>query len=302
VEHRALASASLRVERQPLPARELQPAGFGLAEYRGDFVHTERRPALASAAQLVYCLAHRGRWHYRWNGTPRQIRICAGQIFVVPPGVETVWEFCAPHHCAMLTLPAGLLEDARLDLGLPRSISLRDAHHEFDPALGQLIQSLIHETRDDAEGSAPASAALLRLLTIHLFRRYSDRPGTARPAVITSARLQAALEFVDLNLGSEISTARLSRATDLSPYHFTRLFKKAVGQTPHQYVLARRIERAKQLLSDRAVSMVDVALEVGFPNQSYFGTVFRRLTGMTPRQFRAEASIRRERLRFAAHQ
>jgi AraC family transcriptional regulator len=78
----------------------------------------------------------------------------------------------------------------------------------------------------------------------------------------------------------------------LSPYHFARQFKRATGLPPHQYVIARRVERAKQLLhAGDDLSLAQVAARAGFSNQSHFSLHFKRLVGVTPRRFRTPARI-----------
>ena len=78
----------------------------------------------------------------------------------------------------------------------------------------------------------------------------------------------------------------------LSPYHFARQFKAATGLPPYQYVILRRVERAKQLLQGAGdLSLAEVAAHAGFSGQSVFCHHFKRLVGVTPRQFRMSARI-----------
>jgi AraC family transcriptional regulator len=78
----------------------------------------------------------------------------------------------------------------------------------------------------------------------------------------------------------------------LSAYHFARQFKAAIGLPPHQYVIARRVERAKGLLqAGDDISLAEIALHAGFSDQSQFCHHFKRIVGVTPRQFRAPARI-----------
>jgi AraC family transcriptional regulator len=82
----------------------------------------------------------------------------------------------------------------------------------------------------------------------------------------------------------------MAAVAHLSPYHFARQFKAATGLPPHQYVLARRIERAQQLLRDGDdLSLSEVAAGAGFSDQSHFSRHFKRVVGTTPRQFRRSA-------------
>jgi len=69
--------------------------------------------------------------------------------------------------------------------------------------------------------------------------------------------------------------------------HFAAQFRTAVGMRPHEYLLKRRIERAEELLKQARVSLVEVALTVGFQTQAHFTTVFKRFAGDTPYQWRS---------------
>ena len=77
----------------------------------------------------------------------------------------------------------------------------------------------------------------------------------------------------------------------LSPYHFARQFKAATGLPPHQYVVTRRVERAQQLLRKTDLALVDIAASAGFSDQSKLCAHFKRVVGLTPRQFRKSARI-----------
>jgi AraC family transcriptional regulator len=84
----------------------------------------------------------------------------------------------------------------------------------------------------------------------------------------------------------------MAAAAHLSPYHFARQFKAATGLPPHQYVIARRVERAQQFLRDDSdVPLAEVAAAAGFSDQSQFSHHFKRLIGVTPGQFRRPARI-----------
>jgi AraC family transcriptional regulator len=76
-----------------------------------------------------------------------------------------------------------------------------------------------------------------------------------------------------------------SAVAHLSPYQFARLFKTSTGLPPHQYVIARRIDRAKRLLREDDLSLAQVAARVGFWDQGHFTHHFKRLVGVTPKRF-----------------
>jgi AraC family transcriptional regulator len=86
--------------------------------------------------------------------------------------------------------------------------------------------------------------------------------------------------------------AELAAVVRLNPYHFARQFKAATGLPPHQYVILRRVERAKKLLhAGTDLSLAEVALRAGFCDQRQFSSHFKRLVGVTPRQFRSPARL-----------
>jgi AraC-like DNA-binding protein len=75
----------------------------------------------------------------------------------------------------------------------------------------------------------------------------------------------------------------------MSPYHFARLFKRSTGVPPHRFVVRRRIDEARALLSAGTVPIAEIARLVGFRTTSHFATTFRRITGMTPGRYRGGA-------------
>jgi AraC family transcriptional regulator len=84
----------------------------------------------------------------------------------------------------------------------------------------------------------------------------------------------------------------MAATAHLSAYHFARQFKAATGLPPHQYVIARRVDRAQQLLQpDGDLSLTEIAARAGFSDQCQFSHHFKRLVGVTPGQFRRSARI-----------
>jgi AraC family transcriptional regulator len=99
-------------------------------------------------------------------------------------------------------------------------------------------------------------------------------------------KLRLAAEYIDQNLRNRLTLAEIAAEVGLNPHYFARVFKKATGHSPHQYILEKRIELAKDLLKTTELPLVEIALQVGIATQSHFTTVFHRLTDMTPREFR----------------
>jgi AraC-like DNA-binding protein len=103
-----------------------------------------------------------------------------------------------------------------------------------------------------------------------------------------SARLRKIKELVDANMDDDLSLDEMAQSVELSTAHFARLFRKSTGETPHQFVLRRRIERAKAMLRDRETRVLDVAVACGFKTQQHFAQVFRAVCGISPTEYRQD--------------
>ena len=98
--------------------------------------------------------------------------------------------------------------------------------------------------------------------------------------------LERVREYVEEHLGDDLALAALAGAVGLSPYHFARLFRASTGLSPHQYVLRRRVERARLLLAATDRSLAAIAQDVGFASGSHLATHVRRLLGVPPSRLR----------------
>jgi len=99
-------------------------------------------------------------------------------------------------------------------------------------------------------------------------------------------RLCRARKFIDDSYHLPLNLAEISKEACLSPYHFLRLFRDAFDTTPHQYLIHRRIEKAKELLRVQTLSVTDVCFEVGFESLGSFSSLFRKCVGHAPINYR----------------
>ena len=106
-------------------------------------------------------------------------------------------------------------------------------------------------------------------------------------------RLRRAREFMDECYATDIDLSELSKIACVSPFHLLRSFRDAFGITPHQYLMRRRIDRARELLSFSDSSVTDVCFEVGFESPGSFSTLFRKVTGDSPLSYRTRIFVRR---------
>jgi AraC family transcriptional regulator len=132
------------------------------------------------------------------------------------------------------------------------------------------------------------------VLAVHLIRHVlaPRQPEGGRDGALPRGRLRAVVEYIEEHLDIGLSLEQMARVARLSAYHFARQFKAATGLPPHQFVITRRVERAKHLLQTGTdLSLAEVAAHAGFSDQSQFSHHFKRLVGVTPGQFRISARI-----------
>jgi AraC-like DNA-binding protein len=114
-----------------------------------------------------------------------------------------------------------------------------------------------------------------------------NKPNLTAPEVLE--RLNRARAFIDLCYELPLNLDEISSHACFSRYHFLRLFRRAFNKTPHQYLVERRIERAKELLSENDLRVTDVCFEVGFQSLGSFSSLFHKSVGHPPITFREKS-------------
>jgi AraC family transcriptional regulator len=145
------------------------------------------------------------------------------------------------------------------------------------------------ELKAGGDGGRLAAEPLANVMAVHLIRHVlaPRRPGRRRDGTLPRGRLRAVAEYIEEHLDAGLTLEQMAAPARLSAYHFARQFKAATGLPPYQYVILCRVERAKQLLqAGTDLSLAEVAAQAGFSDQSQFSHHFKRLVGVTPRQFR----------------
>ena len=185
---------------------------------------------------------------------------------------------------------------ASLDLkGDPSAISLVCPNYTEDRFLGRLARALLLAVPLRNAGNRAylynqlyidtLGLALVAHLVGHYSNRISEEPSKNSPELAIRP-FRRAMEFIEENLNVNFTLADLAKIAGLSPSYFAAAFRNASGVAPHAYVLERRVARAKELLRNTEIPLVEIALLLGFANQSHFSTVFRRFHGSSPSHYR----------------
>jgi AraC-like DNA-binding protein len=116
------------------------------------------------------------------------------------------------------------------------------------------------------------------------------REKTRLPDLKYLNNLRHARRFIDLHYEMPVTIEQASRQAALSPYHFIRVFRLAYKQTPHQYLMTRRIQKAKELLRTTDLPITEICAAVGFQSLGSFSALFRKVAGLSPSAYRKSAS------------
>src|SRR3954469_20135779 len=138
-------------------------------------------------------------------------------------------------------------------------------------------------------GKSARIAALTQLFAAHLVEKYTSTPAQApvHRGGLPIHQLRKVEDYVAEHLAEEISIEALANLAELSPSHFSHVFKESTGMTPLHFITRQRITRAQQLIRETSRSLIDIGLEVGYTSPSHFAQVFRRVVGVRPTEFRS---------------
>lgn len=227
------------------------------------------------------------RFEWEQDGRGRFIDLRDGQVSVVPGRLVHSARLPGPAELVTLSLepsvltgraqPPVTLDETTLQPGL----ALDDAYTRESLLL---LRCELDADSPDTGLLAESVAAALALRVIRQFAFEPMVPLKPAPPVLPGPQLATAVDFIEAGLGQRISLREIADAVGLSPFHFARSFRATTGVSPYQYVLRRRVERARDLLL-RGLDPAQAAVNSGFADQSHLTTHFKRRWGVTPRAF-----------------
>ncbi|HEU4594686.1 MAG TPA: AraC family transcriptional regulator [Pyrinomonadaceae bacterium] len=219
---------------------------------------------------------------------PQTIRMRRGSLDIVPRGTllggssqdETEFLMLALDPCVVERVAGEAGEATRVVVGLHLGIR--------DPQIEYICLALKAELDAGYPSGRLYGDALAAGLAARLLGKYSAHaPATKyHNTNLPAYKLRRVTEYINDNLTENLTLAELATVAGMNPHSFSRAFKQSTGVPPHRYVSNCRVERAKALLADDELPLVEVGLSVGFQTQSHFTTLFHRLTGLTPKAFR----------------
>jgi len=187
-------------------------------------------------------------------------------------------------------LPRPALNDIADELGVQHIGTLRlpPSENTCDPVVYGLATSLLPALQKDAHASKLFVESVALALSVHLCERYGGMSVDTRSVKggLANWQLKRAQELLLARLDGEVSLEELAGACRLSRSHFARAFKTSMGMPAHQWLRLQRVEKAKMLLTNSGLSLLEIALACGFVDSSHLSRVFSRDVTVTPSHFR----------------
>ncbi|HET6409869.1 MAG TPA: AraC family transcriptional regulator, partial [Chthoniobacteraceae bacterium] len=278
-------------------------ADSGSLQWKGLFVRRYRLPRVvdrflvpATPEPLISCtLAGSAEFREReLGGAWLTTQIERGHLFVTRS--RTPYEV---HHAS----PVGkALEIVQVHIAVDQFLAAvntafpgKAAHVEVvdfgghDEALANLCYACVEMLGTRTPGKSGRVVALTQLFATYIAEKFTE-VAKEKPDLHTGLpiwQLRKVEDHVRQHLAEEISVEALAALVELSPFHFSRVFKEATGMSPHQFITRERITVAQQLIRETSRSLIDIGMDVGYTSPSHFAKVFRRVTGTTPTMFRS---------------
>jgi AraC family transcriptional regulator len=239
---------------------------------------------------LIYHLAHPTEVTRRLDGERAERTLIGPGRFCITPGdANAHWQHSGNPEILQLYVRASVYERAAEEMfGDVAPLNPRFA--VVDPLLEQLALAVLNALRDGSAADRLYIESIAQLIGVHLARAHSSRAKQARAQEpldgLSRARIRRLLDYIDEHLGEDLRLEALAAEVNLSPLYLVRAFRSATGQSPHQYVVARRIQQARELLTSTALPIAEISLVTGFSSQSHLTNWFRRLVGVSPAAYR----------------
>jgi AraC family transcriptional regulator len=270
--------------------------------WSGIYVRRHRYPRVvdrflvpATPEPLITCIiAGEAAWRERdVGGAWVDHKLGRGDIFVTRSKIPYEVRWSSPRGEEIEVISIHLAVDrflAALEAAYPgntREVEVMDFFGR-DEALAHLCFACAEMVAQRVPGKSKRVAAFIELLSACLVEKYTTT-SAVKPEVrggLPIGQLRKVQDHIVDHLAEDISIEFLAGLVELSPFHFSRVFKQTTGMSPLQFVTRERITRAQQLIRETSRSLIEIALEVGYTSPSHFAQVFRRVVGVTPTEFR----------------
>lgn len=220
-------------------------------------------------------------------------RLMPEQVGLLPAGHPYSCRTRSRTAFLLIALQPRFLDGIALDLSGRGWVELVPRLGVPDPLVSGIAQALRQEAAAGAGANRLYGESLGAALAVHLTKEYSaGARGLVEPkGGLSRLQLRAAMDHLHQHLGDHLRLEELARAVGMSPFHFSRRFRRSTGVPPHRYLIRLRVQRAREMLLRGTASLAEVATRVGFYDQSHLATHFKAAFGVTPGRFVSQRSF-----------
>ncbi|MFF0549744.1 helix-turn-helix domain-containing protein [Streptomyces sp. NPDC004311] len=219
------------------------------------------------------------------DGAARRARFHAGEALVNPAGYVSLPRWHDDAELMLLALGPQWLDAQAQESGvrMRSPLELAPDFHFTDPLLTLLVHRLVAAYEAPGPADSLYTESLVQAAAAVVLRRCATgAEPEARPGGLSARRLAELRDYIHTHLERRLTLEELSAVAGVSTAHLNRMFRASLGESPHQYVLRQRAERARNALLHSDDSIADIAVANGFADQSHLTRVLRRATGLTP--------------------
>lgn len=211
-----------------------------------------------------------------------------GAVCVLPSGLAHTAELEGPSEHLALYVDPTLVHRAASESRLSNGFEIIEKYSRSDALINSVGLALLGELESEGLSGRLYAESLANVLAVHLLRYYTaagPKPERFKGG-LAAPKLRLVMAYITENYANDIKLNELATVAGMSSFHFAREFKRTTGTTPHQYLINFRVERAKTLLGEQNLPLIEVGLRSGFSHQSHFTRLFRKFTGTTPNLYR----------------
>lgn len=219
------------------------------------------------------------------GGRLRHGREVAGDLDIIPAHTPAAWDTKQSGTTLVMRVPDELLRSVAVELDMdPSSIEIADRFQLRDPFIEHIGWAIKADLDSGGAGGRLFRESLGTALAARLLQRHNRRslPMRDPKGGLSAWKLKLVISHIEDNLESELSLAEIAKVAGVSVSHLKTLFRRSTGTPVHQYILRRRVERAKLLLQDGSLSIAQIAFATGFAHQSHLARHMRKILGVTP--------------------
>jgi len=226
-------------------------------------------------------------WEISSGDSIKQVLMEPNQILFNPANVPFS-RYTADQYEFVLVL----VEPEKMISSLPipsKKFTFSEAYQIKDPHLEHIFKLLLSEIQTGNQNGKLFIENIVSVLTFHFVKNYSKEHSSKLVENVdgfTSTELDKVFCYIDQNISEKYKIDQLAEEFGISKFNFIKRFKSSTNVTPHQFIIKKKLDRSKILLKENSLSLSDITYMLNFSDQSHFSNSFKKMYGITPREFR----------------